>query len=138
MNCIVQLFKGFKRVDSFLNEYVNERFQRGQKHMIKHIKKRPNKSETMKNLLEDMVAELKRLRDHLNTVIKREISKMKQQEEKTKSYLASVKEGLQHAKYKLIQIKEGSNLPFLIQKPPYGYVSISCLILHVCNKLTRL
>ncbi|KAL8149565.1 hypothetical protein AgCh_006535 [Apium graveolens] len=77
--------------------------------MLKHIKKRPSKSDTMRNLLEDMVAEVKRLRDHQNIEIKNEISNLKQQEEKRKSCLSSVKECLLHAKCKLMQIKESSD-----------------------------
>lgn len=77
--------------------------------MLKHIKKRPSKSDTLRNLLEDMVAEVKRLRDHQNIEIKNEILDLKQQEEKRKSCLSSVKECLLHAKCKLMQIIESSD-----------------------------
>lgn len=76
--------------------------------MLKHIKKRPSKSDTMRNLLEDMVAEVKRLRDHQDLEIKNEIFNLKQQEEKRKNCLSSLKECLGHAKCKLKQIKESS------------------------------
>lgn len=97
--------------------------------MLKHIKKRPSKSDTMRNLLEDMVAEVKRLRDHQNIEIKNEISNLKQQEEKRRSCLSSVKECLLHAKCKLMQIKESSDS---------RNVSISCPTFLLRKKAARL
>ncbi|CAA3017180.1 heat stress transcription factor A-2-like [Olea europaea subsp. europaea] len=99
----------FRKIDSDRWEFANEGFQRGEKHLLKNIKRRKQHSQ----IIHQQVAaqswldssnyglenELERMRTD-QTTLKTEILKLKQQQENMENYLSSVEDRLQNAEKK--------------------------------------
>ncbi|MCD7465558.1 hypothetical protein HAX54_001556 [Datura stramonium] len=118
----------FRKVDSDRWEFANEGFQKGKKHLLINIKRRkqyPQNSQqggSAKSWLgsckDGTEAELEKLKKDQNT-LKMEILRLKQQQESTDSYLATVKERLQSSetrqKYMVIFMAKTFKNPFFVQ-----------------------
>lgn len=96
---------GFKKIDPDRWEFANEGFLQGKKHLLKFITRRRHGSHkgidgTVKSGWEAQLEALKKDQDNL----KAEIVKIRQQEEISKNYLASVEERIRCAELKQHQI----------------------------------
>ncbi|GFP84479.1 heat stress transcription factor a-2b [Phtheirospermum japonicum] len=84
----------FRKIDPDRWEFANEGFQRGNKHLLKHIKHQVTSQYCLNNPTNHGVeAELEKLKNDHNT-LQSEVSKLRQQQENTQRYLAAVKEHL--------------------------------------------
>ncbi|KAK6120405.1 hypothetical protein DH2020_045885 [Rehmannia glutinosa] len=93
----------FRKIDSDRWEFANEGFQQGKKHLLKHIKRRKPNSQIIQQQgtsqswvnsnNHGVEAEFEKLKTDQNT-LKTEILKLRQQQENTQRYLATVKDRL--------------------------------------------
>ncbi|XP_055823633.1 heat shock factor protein HSF30-like [Solanum dulcamara] len=121
----------FRKIDSDRWEFANEGFQKGKKHLLINIKRRKQYPQqggggggggTVKSWLggccKDEAAEIEKLKKDHDT-LKMEILKLKQQQENTDSYLASMKERLQNSetrqKYMVIFMAKTFKNPLFVQ-----------------------
>ncbi|KAJ8568719.1 hypothetical protein K7X08_030941 [Anisodus acutangulus] len=119
----------FRKIDSDRWEFANEGFQKGKKHLLINIKRRnqyhhPQQGGSAKSWLssikdETTEAELEKLKKDHNT-LKMEIMSLKQQQESTDNYLATVKERLQNTetrqKYMVIFMAKAFKNPLFVQQ----------------------
>ncbi|KAK4368639.1 hypothetical protein RND71_012431 [Anisodus tanguticus] len=118
----------FRKIDSDRWEFANEGFQKGKKHLLINIKRRnqyhPQQGGSAKSWLssikdETTEAELEKLKKDHNT-LKMEIMSLKQQQENTDNYLATVKERLQNTetrqKYMVIFMAKAFKNPLFVQQ----------------------
>lgn len=117
----------FKKIDPDRWEFANEGFQKGKKHLLKHIKRRRKNpygmhqfsgAESWLDLSKDSLeSELKNLRDDQNA-LRSEVTKLKHQQEVTENHLAAIKDRLNTSETKqkhmaLFLIKSLKNPAFL-------------------------
>ncbi|PIN02135.1 Heat shock transcription factor [Handroanthus impetiginosus] len=93
----------FRKIDSDKWEFANEHFQQGKMHLLKHIKRRKQNSQTMHQQLTTqswldptkhrVESELERLKTD-QKALQTEVINLRRQQEVTQHYLAAVKERL--------------------------------------------
>ncbi|KAG6411652.1 hypothetical protein SASPL_129736 [Salvia splendens] len=94
---------GFRKIDSDRWEFANEGFEKGKKHLLKHITRRKQKQSWMDTSAKyGAEAELKSLQ--------KEVLKLRQQQEMTQSYVAAVEKRLC-----VTETKQKQNALFLIK-----------------------
>ncbi|OIT20096.1 PREDICTED: heat stress transcription factor A-2-like [Nicotiana attenuata] len=122
----------FRKIDSDRWEFANEGFQKGKKHLLVNMKRR-KQQHTHQSLhqgggsaqswlgscnKDGFEAELEKLTKDQNT-LKMEVQSLKQQQESTESYLATVKERLQNSetrqKYMVIFMAKAFKNPLFVQ-----------------------
>ncbi|KAK4713684.1 hypothetical protein R3W88_019591 [Solanum pinnatisectum] len=120
----------FRKIDSDRWEFANEGFQKGKKHLLINIKRRKQYPQQggggggakswVGGCCKDgtEAAEIEKLKKDHNT-LKMEILKLKQQQESTDNYLATMKERLQKSetkqKYMVIFMAKTFNNPLFVQ-----------------------
>ncbi|CAN4084798.1 unnamed protein product [Withania somnifera] len=116
----------FRKIDSDRWEFANEGFQKGKKHLLININRRkqyPQLGVSAKSWLgsckDGSEAELEKLKKDHNT-LKMEILRLKQQQERTDGYLATVKERLQNTEtrqqYMVIFMAKTFKNPLFVQQ----------------------
>lgn len=117
---------GFRKVDSDKWEFANQRFLRGQRHLLKDIRRRktPSTSNSNQANLDSCVevgrfgldAEIDRLRRD-KTVLMVELVKLRQQQQNTKSYLKELEQRVRGT-----ELKQQQTMSFLaraLQNPTF-------------------
>lgn len=98
------MFQGFKKVDPDKWEFANEGFLRGQKHLLKNIKRRKTASssnQVLESCLE-VRGEIEQLKREKQALVM-ELVKLRQQQQQTKSHLKQMEQRLQGTEVKQMQ-----------------------------------
>ncbi|ESQ44627.1 hypothetical protein EUTSA_v10003365mg [Eutrema salsugineum] len=111
---------GFKKIDTERWEFANEYFLRGQRHLLKNIKRRNTSSQTQTQSLENnrfrLEREIQGMRRDKATLVT-ELVRLRQKQESVKTYLRLMEE-----KLKITERKQEMMMEFLlkkIQKPSF-------------------
>lgn len=105
----------FRKIDSDRWEFANEGFLKGKKHLLKHITRRKNsfqisqRQSCMDSTKHGTEAELEKLKTDQDT-LQMEVFKLRQEQEMTQSYLASVEKRL-----RITETKQKQMALFLIK-----------------------
>ncbi|KAF8093116.1 hypothetical protein N665_0390s0023 [Sinapis alba] len=103
---------GFKKIDTERWEFANEYFLRGQRHLLKNIRRRKTPSQTQTQILEkfELEREVQGMRrDKAALVI--ELVRLRQKQETVKTYLRFMEE-----KLKITERKQQTMMDFLLNK----------------------
>ncbi|CAA0407348.1 unnamed protein product [Arabidopsis thaliana] len=98
---------GFKKIDTERWEFANEHFLKGERHLLKNIKRRKTSSQTQTQSLEGEIHELRRDRMALEV----ELVRLRRKQESVKTYLHLMEE-----KLKVTEVKQEMMMNFLLKK----------------------